>query len=197
MLPSFSCEPRASTALPSQSSPSSRALGRRQEITRPASASTVSVIPNVGTPSDRGKRNPPASAPSPQERSRGDGENKVGSPAPSRRYQAGSIEPAAAVPPELACHAIAASCGLATTSAASAAMPQSRSRSSDGRAASHGISASRTRIAAKIADSWLTSTARPSISPTHRAWRVPGRRRNRTAASRASGRNTVPAAMFR
>jgi len=46
----------------------------------------------------------------------------------------------------LACHAIAAICGLASTSAVSAAMPQSRSRSSDGRAATHGISASRTRL---------------------------------------------------
>ena len=196
-MPIFSAEPIASAVLPSQSSPSRRALRRRQEITRPASASTVSVIPNVGTPSDSGKWKPLASDPSPQERSRGDGENRVGRPAPSRRYQDGSVEAGAAVPPRLACHAIAAICGLASTSAASAAIPPSRSRSSDGWPASQGMSTRMASNPAMTADSWFTSTARPITDPSRRARGMPGRRCSRTAASRATGRNTVPAAMFR
>ena len=121
----------------------------------------------------------------------------MGSPAPSRRYQMGSWLAGAAAPPEPDCQAIAAICGLATASAASATAPQSRTRSSDGWAASHGTSARMTSIAAMIADSWLTSTARPSTIPASSARPIPGRRRNRIDASSASGRNTVPAAMFR
>ncbi len=47
------------------------------------------------------------------------------------------------------------------------------------------------------ADSWLTSTQAPSTTPRISAGRRPGRRRSRTAASTVSGRNTVPATMFR
>ncbi len=51
--PIRNCEPSAMTAQPSQASPNSRAVGRRQATTRPIRASSVSITPKVGMPSLR------------------------------------------------------------------------------------------------------------------------------------------------
>ncbi len=50
----FSTTPRDRTALPSHSAASCRALRRRQETTRPSTASRDSTRPNVSTPSRTG-----------------------------------------------------------------------------------------------------------------------------------------------
>ena len=53
------------------------------------------------------------------------------------------------------------------------------------------------RIRAITADSWLTRTEAPSTTPRITPRPMVGSRRSRTAASRVSGRNTVPYTMFR
>ena len=51
-------------------------------------------------------------------------------------------------------------------------------------------------MATRTADSGSVSTAAPTTTPRMTAWRFPGVRRSRTAASRLSGRNSAPTAMF-
>ena len=93
---------------------------------------------------------------------------------------------------------MAMSCGLASTTAVTPASPAARSLATGyGRRASHGISARAATITTRMAISWSVSTAAPSTAPRTTAWRQPGRRVSRTAASRASGMNSSPAARLR
>ena len=87
-------------------------------------------------------------------------------------------------------------CGLATSRPVSAARLAARSRAAEGCRASHGTRTRPVTIVASTADSWSVSMAAPMTAPRMTACRRPGRRRSRTAASSAIGRNSAPSARF-
>ena len=106
------------------------------------------------------------------------------------------------MPPDRACCTMAISCGLASTSATAAASPAARSLAmvpgpARPRQPSQGNRASTATMTTRTAISWSVSTAAPSTTPRMTACRQPGRRVSRTAASRAIGMNSSPAARFR
>src|ERR1700721_2968630 len=134
---------------------------------------------------------------SPSLTSRGEGANKLCRLATHVVYPYDAA--GATVPPARSCTTIATSCGLATTTAVTAATATTLSRvkiSDLARAASHGISASTATITAITTDSWLTSAEAPSTTPRINPRPIVGPRRSRTAASRVIGRNTVPYTML-
>src|SRR5208283_6239026 len=92
--------------------------------------------------------------------SRGEGVNRLGRLATQEVYPSDAV---AAFPSTRACWIIAASCGLATTAAATpvAARALSRVRIRTRELSSHGTSASAATIRAITADSGLASTEAP------------------------------------
>jgi hypothetical protein len=158
----------------------------------------VSTVPNIGMPSlSRPCRNGLARTPSPNVLTRGVGVNIPGRPIPYCLYDTASNCGLIARPPRLISWIMATICGLETTAPIRAASATGRNRARLGRRTSHGSSTSATTIAASTDDSWSLSTAAPMTSPRITACRRPGVRRSRTDASRASGRNRAPSAMFR
>jgi len=100
-------------------------------------------------------------------------------------------------PPDLVCCMTAMICGLANNPATSAASAAGHSLAAAGRRSSHGRRAAPVKMITRTAISWSVSRAPPTTSPSTSAWRQPGRRLSRTAASSASGKNSTPAARFR
>ena len=91
-MPIHSEVPRASAAHPIHSAASCHADRRRQLATRPSSASTVSVVPNIGMPSlSRPCRNGLASGSSSNVVTRGVGVNIPGRPMPYCLYDTASL----------------------------------------------------------------------------------------------------------